>query len=464
MDSLQILLLDDEQTFRTEISNFFKDLGHACYPTDSPVKAFELLNRQEFDIAIVDIVLPDISGIEVIKKINAEHPNVECIAITGYGDMQTAIDAFRAGAVDFFAKPFKLFDVKASIERTARYHDLLLKLQQTEINYKLASQVLKKTNGLEIAGTSKAMKRVISLATKVASTDSTSVLITGESGTGKELIARGIHALSERSKHLFHSVNCAAIPETLYDSEFFGHNKGAFTGAVENTSGWFELSHHGTLFLDEVAELPVSVQAKFLRVLDDKIVSRVGGKKEINLDLRVIAATNQDLEHMVKKNKFRMDLFHRLSTFVIHIPPLRERREDIPELINYYVKENQTELKKKIIRVDDSVYNKLYYYHFPGNVRELKNIIEQAMIICDEPVLHAKHLCCFSENQHSSRRIVTAASADLNLDAVEKRIIEEALEATGYNKKQTSQLLDVSRQTLDRKIKKHGIQKAELLT
>lgn len=456
MEVLRILILDDEAVFRNELADFFTELSYIPFSAATPSEAFRILQEENIDIALVDIVLPEMSGLEVLNRIRNLNPHVACIAITGHGDMNTVISSMRAGAADFLSKPFSLFDLRQSIERTRRFVELEDRLKKTEINYKLISADLKERIGVEIVGVSPAMKKVISLASKVAETDSTSVLITGESGTGKELIARGIHALSSRSNNFFHSVNCSAIPETLFESEFFGHKKGAFTGAIESTTGWFEISHHGTLFLDEVAELPLPMQAKFLRVLDDKVISKIGAKHEISLDLRIIAATNQNIQAMVDSKKFRVDLYHRLNSFTIHIPPLRERREDIPELINYYVKHFAAKLGKNIFEVDEKVHNKLYNYEFPGNVRELKNMIERAMIVCDGSVLQLKHLCKLkgSANGNGDQLVI---NGDYDLEKIEKEVITKALHHCGFNKSKAARLLNISRQALDRKLEKFEI-------
>jgi DNA-binding NtrC family response regulator len=391
MNKLHILILDDAKQFCDELGEFLNDLGHEVYQATMPSEASVILEQQQIDIAIVDLLLPEKDGMDILREIKQQYPYTEVIIITGHGKMDRVIEAMRAGAVDFIAKPFGLSELQHSIERTQKFRNLEDQLNIAELNYNLIAAELKEGIGSEIVGVSPAMKKVIHLAARVAKFDATSVLITGESGTGKELVARSIHALSQRKVNFFHSVNCSAIPESLYESEFFGHKKGAYTGAIENTAGWFEISHHGTLFLDEVAELPLTVQAKFLRVLDDKIISKVGDKNEINLDVRIIAATNQHLENMVEQGKFRVDLFHRLNTFVIHIPPLRERKEDIPELLNFYVQSFSQKFDKKIERIDEKVYQRLSEYEFPGNVRELKNMVEQALIISEGNVLKIKH-------------------------------------------------------------------------
>lgn len=456
MDALRILVLDDEAIFRTLLGDYFNEIGHTAFTAEKPSQAFGIMEEQNIDVALVDVFLPEMNGIQVIQQIKERYTNVDAVAITGNGDMDIVIDALRVGASDFLTKPFSLSDVRQSLERTHRFTELHNKQKQADLNYTLVSNKLKERFGVEIVGSSESMKEIINLVSKVAETDSTSVLITGESGTGKELIARSIHAMSKRKNNFFHSVNCSAIPETLFESEFFGHKKGSFTGAVENTSGWFEISHNGTLFLDEVGELPLCVQAKFLRVLDDKVISRVGAKKEISLDLRIVAATNQNLEEMVEDKKFRVDLFHRLNSFVIQLPPLRERKEDIPQLINYYVGFFAKKLGKTIVGVDEKVYERLGDYHFPGNVRELKNMLEQAIILCDEEILKNKYFNCLRKNQ-TNIPAAHASNGNLELETIEKNTILQALKNCKFNKSKASRLLNISRQALDRKIQKYQI-------
>lgn len=458
MDALRTLVLDDEAIFRTLLGDYLNEIGHKAFTAERPSQAFGILEDENIDVALIDIFLPEMNGIQVIQQIKKRYANVDTVAITGNGDMETVIDALRVGASDFLTKPLSLSDIRKSLERTNKYVTTREKGEATELNYNLVSNKLKERFGVEIVGSSTAMKNVINLVSKVAETDSTSVLITGESGTGKELIARSIHAMSNRRKNFFHSVNCSAIPESLFESEFFGHKKGSFTGAIENTSGWFEISHHGTLFLDEVGELPLGVQAKFLRVLDDKIISRIGAKKEIRLDLRIVAATNQGLEEMVEEKKFRIDLFHRLNSFVIHIPPLRERKEDIPELINYYVSYFSKKLGKTLLKVDNKIYSKLSGYHFPGNVRELKNMIEQAIILCDEQVLQYKYFNSLKKNS-AHQFTNTSANGSFELETIEKNTIAQALNKCKFNKSKAACMLNISRQALDRKIRKYQIKK-----
>ncbi len=454
MSNFKILVLDDECSLVEEICGFLEMEEHQCFGAVNPTQAFEVLKNENIDAAIVDVFLPEMSGIEVMAKIKQDYPLVEIIAITGQGDMQTVIESFRNGAIDFFSKPFSLYDLTACLERVSMQLKSKMQDEISELNHHLLASNPNESNGYKFVGNSPEMKKVIELVSRVAQTDSTTVLITGESGTGKELVARGIHALSNRRNNYFHSVNCSAIPESLFESEFFGHQKGAFSGAIENTSGWFEISQNGTLFLDEIAELPLTTQAKFLRVLDNKIISKIGAKKEISLDLRIIAATNKSLPEMVEQRLFRNDLFHRLNAFIINIPPLRDHSEDIPDLINYFVNYFNKSLNKNIKTVDEKLVRKLMEYSFPGNVRELKNIIEQAMILCDGNILTMKNLMINSRIKLNDNKVDVT---DYELDKIEKIVIIRAMKYAGLNKSKAARSLNISRQALNRKLEKHQI-------
>jgi transcriptional regulator with PAS, ATPase and Fis domain len=327
---------------------------------------------------------------------------------------------------------------------------------QRDKNFKQFCGELGKKEGHQIIGNSKAIKSIASLIMLVSKSDDTSVLITGESGTGKELVARGIHIMSARSAHHFHAVNCSAIPESLFESEFFGYRKGAFTGAIEKSTGWFEMADKGTLFLDEVTELPMAMQSKFLRVLDDKVIQKIGSHQEISVNLRIISASNQDPEKLQNNSILRKDIFHRLNTFHIHIPPLRERKEDIPALLEHFITTISKKLNKSPKPVCDKVFEKLMQYAFPGNVRELRNMVESAVILSQEPKLKLNHFCLDSQSKPENLPVVSR-DRTFNLAAIESNIISEALNMANFNKSRAATLLNISRQSLDRKIFKLGI-------
>jgi len=303
--------------------------------------------------------------------------------ITAHGDMESVIESLRYGASDFLTKPFRLLNLKTAIERTKRFVALQNRITGLKFQYDHLISQIKDTDGMTIIGKSKAMRDILDLMKKVAGTDNTTILVTGESGTGKEIVARGIHTLSNRKNRTFLDINCSSIPDNLFESEFFGHKKGSFTGAIDDKAGWFEIADNGTLFLDEISDMPIGQQAKLLRVLEERKVSKVGSRDSKQVDVRVIAASNTNLEKLASENKFRLDLFHRLNVFSIVIPPLRERKEDIQLLLNYYLKQYSIQMQKNVSKIDPVVISQCMEYDFPGNIRELKNIIERAVILCD---------------------------------------------------------------------------------
>lgn len=456
MKNLTILILDDEQRVRDEIEEFLSENQFAVCKAELPSQAFNIIDKEDIDIAIVDIKLPEMDGIKVLKKIKENHPEIEVIMISGHGDMQTVIEAMRLGASDYFPKPFRLLEINNAIERTKRFIILHKKLKDAESSVSLLSKEIQDNVGHQLLGKSPAIRNIVNLMTKVARTKNTSVLITGESGTGKELIARGIHFAGSRKQNHFHSVNCSAIPETLFESEFFGHKKGSFTGAIEDKPGWFEISNKGSLFLDEISDMPISQQAKLLRVLEDKKVNKVGSRTTIDVDVRVIAASNRDLESMSETDKFRFDLYHRLSSFIIHIPPLRERREDIPILLDFFITDFSDKMALPIKSIDPRIEKQLLRYNFPGNIRELKNIVERALILCEDGELTMEHFI-LNPKKMSKNEILIQEETSLDLEQTERSLIIKALEKTDHNKAKAATLLKISWQSLDRRMKKFGI-------
>ncbi|MCT4604417.1 MAG: sigma-54 dependent transcriptional regulator [Marinifilum sp.] len=459
VSNLRILILDDEQLVRDELSEFLIDPNFQILKAETPSEAFEIMDRNEVHIAIVDVNLPEMSGLEVLEKIKKDYSDIEVIMISGYSEMDSVIHSMRLGASDFFTKPFRLRDVEHAIERTKKFVNLNKSLQEVKRNYSIISKEFYKAMGYEIVGESRHMKNLINLVGKVAKTENTSVLITGESGTGKELVARAIHYLSSRKENCFYAVNCSAIPETLFESEFFGHTKGAFTGASDTKTGWFEAANKGTLFLDEIGDMQLNLQTKFLRVLEDRKIRKVGSNIEIPFDTRIIAATNQNLMDLSNEKGFRLDLYHRISSFVIHLEPLRKRKEDIPLLLDYFVKYFNRIMAKNINEVDEAVVRKLLAYEFPGNVRELKNMVERAVIICDTNKLSLSHFQMNEVNEEPSDHYHFPSEEILDLELVEKNCIIKALERSNYNKSKAADLLNITWQSLDRRIKKHKIEK-----
>lgn len=459
MKGLTILVLDDKARLREEIAEYLEKRSHTILKAAVPSEAFNLLDEHEIDIAIVDIRLPEMNGLEVLQQIKKTYPRMEVLMISGHGDMQSVIEAMRQGAFDYFQKPFKLSEVHQAIQRTQRFIELSRELEYARNSVSTLSEKLYTNIGTPMLGSSNAILRIGELMQRVAEADTTNVLITGESGTGKELVAHGIHLLSKRSNRLFHSVNCSAITDSLFESEFFGHRKGSFTGALEDRAGWFEAASGGTLFLDEIGDMPLSQQAKLLRTLEDRTIRKVGGVQNVEVDVRVIAASNHNLEKMVNEKTFRGDLFHRLSTFTIHIPPLRERLEDLYILVDHFLHLFAKRMSKPIYNISKEVLDILGRYAFPGNIRELRNLIERAVILSDGRTLEIEHFPGFEPvlNFHTP---VTDPKR-FNLEAMEKATIENALKESGFNKSKAANMLGITWQTLDRKIKKHQIDSAE---
>jgi len=455
-NKMKILILDDEPSFNEELVEFIESLNFQAIALEKPDLALEFLKTKPVDILILDIRLPQISGIEVLKKVRKDYPELEIIMVTGHGDMDTVIEALRLGACDFLKKPFRHIDIKLAIERTRKYLELSRRLKKVENQYSLLSRELKKRIEYDLIGSSDSLHHVYELTMTAAKFNYSNVLITGESGCGKEIIARLIHYASQRSTNNFCPVNCSAIPASLLESEFFGHKKGSFTGAISDQKGYFELAHQGTIFLDEIGDMPIELQAKLLRAIESKKIKKIGDQKEYSFDFRIISATNRNVDEMVKSSQFRLDLLHRLNTLEINIPPLRDRPEDIPPLVDYFINQLAGQMNLPKPEITSSAIHKLQQYHFPGNVRELKNLIERAFILSKGSDLRPEHFLL------ESRSVIASPSEmddfkGLNLEEHEKQIILIALEKSQYNHQKTAELLGISRHALSRRLKKYNI-------
>jgi len=394
------------------------------------------------------------NGIDFLKKLRRMYPDVQAIMMSGHGDMNSVIQALRLGAVDYFQKPFLLNEMLQTIEKARKY--LTLKpANGDQVNYLLNESFSNGVSSMIVV--SAAMKAAVEQMKLVARSKDTTVLITGESGTGKELIAQGIHYLSVRKDKPFHAVNCSSIPDELFESEFFGFKKGAFTGAHTDKAGWFEAADGGTLFLDEIGDLKLSLQAKLLRIMEDKKISRLGSTTMKKIDVRIVAATNQDLESLIRENRFRQDLFHRINTFVIQIPSLRERPESIPPLFSHYLNYYCNKLGRGVPKVDKDILEALQQYDFPGNVRELKHMLERALILCEGDALTTRHFDHLKMKTLDRLKDQPDSTMTRTLDNVEKESIETALRKAGNNKSQAARILNISRQSLDRKLERLGI-------
>ena len=450
---LKVLVIDDEKSFTEEMCEFLKKSGHLCSEAGSGKEGMKILKSQEVDLLILDVMLPGMNGLEILKEVKAQFPHLEVIVISGHGNMDTVITALRHGALDYLRKPLRHSDVQIAIERTRKFIQLNQRLKNIEEKYSLISKSLEEKIDRKFIGISPQIRAIFDRAMSAANYPDTNVLITGESGTGKENIARIIHYASSRKENVFFAINSSAITDTLLESEFFGHKKGSFTGAVNDKMGYFEACHKGTLFLDEISDMPLNLQAKLLRVTEDKFITRIGDTQPIYTDFRLISATNHDIEKLVEKKKFRLDLLHRLNTLHIHIPPLRERPEDIRPLLEHFTEVFATKYNKQEIRISDDVFEVLYDYDFPGNVRELKNMTERAFILSRDNVLNVSDFPV----KEVKIKVKKPKQENLDLKSVETDLLKNALKISNYNQKAAAEILGITRHALIRKMKKFNI-------
>ncbi len=450
---LRILLVDDDMTVRATLFAFLKK-DFTVFLAEDPGKALSILRENEIDMVISDIRMPGMNGLDFLKVLKSEFPSTEVIMISSHAESELVIDAFRKGAIDFFKKPFDLQELKICIERSQRFLELNKKLETERQGKSRLKKELESLGGITIVGQSPAIMDMKKMIASVAASRDTSVMITGESGTGKELVARAIHNSSERKDEYFAAVNTSSISQELFESEFFGHKKGSFTGAIADRKGWFEIADGGSIFLDEIGDMPMPLQAKMLRVLEDRKFIRLGSQKEEQFDVRIIAATNKNMEEMRGGQNFRTDLYHRLASFEIHVPPLRERREDIRLLTDYFLTFFNEKLRRAVSMVEPEVYAILENYDFPGNIRELRNIIERAVILSPGEKLSASHI---SVNGRSTGNGQESHSEDFDLERIEKETIIRALRAASYNKMKAAELLRIKWNALHRRMEKFGI-------
>ncbi len=448
---LDILIVEDEPFQREMLRDHLLREGHRVREAEDGDEALELLKGNAFDLLLLDYRMAGMNGIEVLKEARRLCPDVEAILITAYGAIETAVEAMKAGAADYLTKPIDLDELSLLIERIGKHRTLVREndLLRQELGARGVS-----TDSIRFK--SQKMAELVHLAGRIASSQAT-VLIQGETGTGKELMARLVHQLSPRANRPLVVVNCAAIPETLLESELFGHEKGAFTGAVLRRIGRFEQADGGTLFLDEIGELTLPVQVKLLRFLQEREFQRVGGERTLKADVRIISATHQDLESGVKQGLFREDLFYRIHVVTLKIPPLRERREDIPALLELFIEKYSRENQKTIEGVSREARDQLMRYDYPGNVRELENIIERAVVISQDPLISTRDLpfqdCLGMENSGEADR---SGSLQEAMEDLERRMIREALEQAESNQSQAARLLGLSERMLRYKLKKYG--------
>ncbi len=449
---LSVLILDDETDFALELQEYLQLRDFEVYTAATPGDGFASLRRRPYDLLILDVRLPGMSGIDILKQVRKMYPSMEVIIISGHGDIDTVIEALREGAIDYLRKPFRHIDIQLAIERTEKYLRMYHQFKEMENRNSLISAELERLIDRNFIGESNAIKQVLNLASTAAKYNNTNVLITGESGTGKEIIARIIHFASDQKHNPFVPVNSSAVTDSLLESEFFGHVKGSFTGAVSDKKGYFEVANSGTLFLDEIADMPFALQAKLLRAIEEKKIKRVGGTEEIQVDFRIISATNHNVEQLITNKEFRLDLFHRLNTITINIPPLRERPEDIEPLLRYFVTYFAERLKKPVPKINAQLVEALSQYSFTGNVRELRNMIERAMIFCNTSTLSTLDFQLLPAGKNKSNTPVA-----LNLEEQEQNLILHALNECGYNQILTARMLGISRDSLIRRMKKYNI-------
>ncbi len=447
MESMKILVVDDEAPIREMIKKGLSQMGGLnAEVAQNGLEAIEKIEKDVFDLVLTDLKMPGMDGLELLKVIKGTRPEVMVILMTAYGSIETAVEAMRIGANDYITKPIDLNELLIHISRTQK-ENILLKENQL-----LRMEVRKKFEFNNIIGKSKKMQEIFSLIEKVAPGNST-VIIYGGSGTGKELVAKAIHYNCPRADRPFIPFNCGAIPETLVESELFGHTKGAFTGAVQAKKGLFEEANGGTLFLDEISTILPSVQVKLLRVLQEKELMKVGSTERIKIDVRMIAATNENLEENMKKGKFREDLFYRLHVFPIFLPDLKDRKEDIPLLAYYFLDRYSKEARKEIKRISKKAMKLLLEYHWPGNVRELENAIERAVIMTDQDNLTADDLPK-DLMEGFSEMIRKGVKDRKSLDDIKFEYMKEIIKEVGGNKRIASEILKVNPRTLYRFEKK----------
>ncbi|MBX3023106.1 MAG: sigma-54-dependent Fis family transcriptional regulator [Bdellovibrionales bacterium] len=461
MQGQRILIIDDEASLRTAL---FRTLDRKGYQviTSATVKEAETISQSDkaIDLAIVDLRLPDGDGIELMGRLRALHPNIQVIILTGHASIETAVEATRKGAFHFVTKPCNLDEIVTLVDRALSHSQL------TRENQQLRTALHSKYQFDNIIGQSEAITEVLSMIERVAQSDST-VLIMGESGTGKELIAKALHYNSLRSEEAFIPINCGAIPAELLESELFGHVKGAFTGAIANRTGRFELAEEGTLFLDEIGDMSPSLQVKILRVLQERRFEPVGGTKTIESNVRVIAATNVDLELAVEEGRFREDLFYRLNVIPIRIPPLRERRSDIPLLMHHFIEMFNRTRNRQLKGITPEAMEMLVNYSWPGNIRELENLVERLSILKGAGIVDVGDLPekyrRVQASSDPSKVDIPENGVDFNtaVDNYENALIMRALEKTGWNRNQAALLLKLNRTTLVEKIKKKGLRPPE---
>jgi two-component system, NtrC family, response regulator AtoC len=456
MEKAKILVVDDEHLIRWTLEQHLGHEGYEVYTAEDGEKALQMVTDLMPNLVLLDNQLPGIQGIEALGRIKEIDKEIIVIMITAHGLLETAVKAMKLGAYDYISKPFNLDEITLVIKKALETVSLREEVKLLKEQQKTASR------SYNIIGKSRAIQGVLDMIQKIAQSDASTVLIQGESGTGKELVARAVHANSSRADKAFMAINCAALPENLLESELLGHEKGAFTDAKSQKKGLLELADGGSVFLDEIGDMPYPMQAKLLRILEDKTFKRVGGVKDIQVDVRIISATNQEIKSLMMENKFRKDLYYRLQVVPIYLPPLRERKEDILPLARHFIEIFNLEFRKNVKEISEKAREFLIRYDWPGNVRELKNVIERAMILESEDILLLEHLPVelvggLLPAASSAVSAINIPTEGMSLEKVEEELVKQALAVAGGNQSKAADLLGVQRDAFRRRMKKFGL-------
>jgi two-component system NtrC family response regulator len=452
MKDYNILIIDDEQTQREILTGYLKKKGYHLFSAASGEEGIKLIKQYTVDIVLSDFKMPDKTGLEVLEEVKSINPEINFVIITAYSTVENAVKAMRLGAYDYISKPVDLDELDIMIEKIIEHRNLKSEIKD------LRSQLQEKHKLTSIISHSPRMEEVLSLASRAADSNA-SILITGENGTGKEVLAKAVHYISQRKESPFVAVNIPALSENLLESELFGHEKGSFTGADRMRKGRFEIAGGGTIFLDEIGDIPPSMQVKLLRVLQEREIERVGGTEKIPVDVRIISATNRNLEQKIKEGTFREDLFYRLNVVTINVPPLRERKEDILPLIEFFIKKYSEQNNREEIEISREAVDNLLKYNFPGNVRELENIIERAVVLSRGSLVTVNDLPMNIKGFKEETEIKDDQDETMNnkVEAVEKAMIYDALAKMNGNQTRAGKLLGITERNLRYKMKKYGI-------